>query len=168
LAYLDLGEKQRSPEMAAPYLQRALKSLTAAREAGLRDPAQSAAIDVIRFLLFRAGPENEAALTHLDLSVPERCTGLYVLAHGNILQGRFQAAQTALDQLTRLRRNAADWLLLAGCRQALGDPAAAIAALEQAVRINPRLWQAHQQLGEHYRQLGKRDRADWHERRAVP
>jgi hypothetical protein len=168
LAYLDMGEKQRSPEMAAPYLQRALESLTAASDAGLRDPALSASMDVARFLLFRAVPENSAALTHPDLSVPERCTALYVLAHSDVLQGRFQAALTHLLQLTRLRRNAADWLLLAGCRQALGDPAAAIAALEQAVRINPRLWQAHQQLADHYRQSGNRERTAWHERRAAP
>lgn len=168
LAYLDLGEKQKSPEMAAPYLHRALESLTAASESGLRDPAQFASTEVIRFLLFRSAPEKEAALTHPSLSVPERCTALYVLAHSNILEGRYPAALTHLLQLTSLRRNAADWLLLAGCRQALGEPAAAIAALEQAVRINPRLWQAHHQLAEYYRQLGNRERTAWHERRAVP
>ena len=43
-----------------------------------------------------------------------------------------------------------------------------VAALETAVRINPRIWQLQQHLAELYRQRGDAERAAWHQRRAVP
>ena len=58
-------------------------------------------------------------------------------------------------------------LLLAQLEQAVGDPAY-LQNLETAVRINPRLWQVHEQLADHYRRQGDRVKAEYHQKRALP
>jgi len=73
-----------------------------------------------------------------------------------------------LRQLIRLRRHSVDWLLLADCERALGNEGAFLEALQNAVRLNPRLWKVHRYLAQHYRQQGNQERAVWHEQRAVP
>ena len=72
-----------------------------------------------------------------------------------------------LRQLTRLRRNANDWLLVAQSEWAVGDEAAAVEALEAAVRINTWLPEVHRSLMQFYLQQGNLDRAAWHRARAV-
>src|SRR5262249_51692900 len=113
-------------------------------------------------------PDLPVALTESGLDAGDRCSALFASAYADIQRGAPDAALPRVKELTRLRRDATDWLLLAGCEQAAGNLAGAIAALEQAARINPRLWQAHRQLAEHYRQQGNRERVVWHERRAAP
>jgi len=168
LANLEMADKQRTPQLAAPYLTRTIDALTAVSDQGLRDPELLAALDLARFLLARTAPANESLLNHADLSPSSRCGVLFAHAYAHVQNGAPEAALPYLRELTRLRRHATDWLLLAGSLQATGAGAAAIAALEQSVRINPRLWQAHRQLAEHYDQRGEKQRAAWHQRRAVP
>ena len=81
---------------------------------------------------------------------------------------RRRDALPILNQLNGLRRHSLQWLLLADCENAAGNPAGAIAALENAVRINPRLDSAHQHLADYYRRLGNAERAAYHQRRVVP
>ena len=50
----------------------------------------------------------------------------------------------------------------------LGNPAAHVADLQMVVRINPRLWQIHEYLANHFRQQGDLQQAAWHRQRAVP
>ena len=84
------------------------------------------------------------------------------------MRGHYAEAVAALSELTTLRREAVDWLSLAKYERALGDEAAMYEALLAAVRINPRLWEVQRQLASHFRQLGDAERAEWHQRRAVP
>src|SRR5207247_8715557 len=107
------------------------------------------------------------ALAHRDLVGQDLCNALFFLADGHALHGRPAEAVAALHRLTQLRRHSVDWLLLADCELKLGNQKATMEALENAVRINPRLWKAHQHLAQHYRQQGNVERAAWHERRAV-
>jgi hypothetical protein len=82
----------------------------------------------------------EQALANSDLAEQERGNVLLLLPDAkNALLG-FQGAILALHELQRLRRHPTDWLPLADCEAALGNKTAAIAALNTAVGIDPRLW----------------------------
>ncbi len=168
MAYLALAEKQTSPDSAVPYLHRTIEQLRAAQKGGIRDPSTDVSLDLAEFLLYRRAPAAVTDSSHAKLAANERCSALFVGAYSRILAGAPETALPLVRQLVGLRRNASDWLLLAGCEQAAGNVPASIAALEQAVYINPRLWQAHQQLAEHYRRAGQKQRALLHEQRAVP
>jgi hypothetical protein len=92
----------------------------------------------------------------------------YLYAQALAREGRVQDAVTSVKSITRLRRNAADWILLSDCERALGHTAAEMDALTVAARINPRLWEVHRYLADYYRQQGNQKQAAWHEQRAVP
>jgi tetratricopeptide (TPR) repeat protein len=110
----------------------------------------------------------EAALANPDFTGQERCNALFFRADAEASRGHHADAIVALRELTELRRHSVDWLLLADCERALGHPTAAADALATAVRINPRLWKAHQYLQNYYRDQGDAERAAWHQRRAIP
>jgi predicted Zn-dependent protease len=110
----------------------------------------------------------ERALAFPGLAGQSRCDALFVKAQILAERGKHANAVAALREVTQLRRNRLDWLYLANFLRVLDDQTAAHEALEMAVRINPRQWDAHRYLAEHYRQQGDGERAAWHERRAVP
>ena len=72
-----------------------------------------------------------------------------------------------LRALGTLRRRSTQTLLLAHCERVSGDPGF-IRTMEEAVRINPRLWNVHKLLADHYRRRGDRERAEYHRTRAMP
>jgi hypothetical protein len=90
-----------------------------------------------------------------------------LIAEERIRLGEHAIAANVLRDLTQLRRQSSDWLLLAKCEQAVGNRSASDAALLQAIRINPRLWKVHQDLAERFRQQGEKSLADWHKQRAM-
>src|SRR5580700_455312 len=56
-----------------------------------------------------------------------------------VQRGDLTAARTALERAVALDRGSVDlWMSLAGCCRALGDIAAAGAAVEAALRVEPR------------------------------
>jgi tetratricopeptide (TPR) repeat protein len=170
LAYLEAAELDKDGARVGHYRERGLDLLRRAEEAGLRDPPLDVSLARLYFEL-RAGdglPYLERALERPDLAGPERCNALFLLATNRANAGRMQEAADALHQLTGLRRQPHDWLLLADCEQALGHADAVRDALEGAVRIDPRLGKAHADLAEMYRRQGDAERAAWHEKRAVP
>jgi predicted CXXCH cytochrome family protein len=170
LGYLEVANRHGGEALRASYQQRALDLLAAVRAAGLRDPVVDASLARLRSDLGLGDVCSyaESALAHPDLIGAERCNTLFVLAEAHARQGRPADAVAALRQLTRLRRHPFDWVLLADCERRLGNREADVAALETAVRINPRIWQLQQHLAEHYHQRGDAERAAWHQRRAVP
>jgi hypothetical protein len=170
LGYLEAANRSKEPDRAARFREEGLRLLSGVREAGLRDPAVEVGLGRLRFDLGLggAGKHAVAALADPGLAGQDRCTALFLLADEYHTGGRNREAVEALHELTRLRRHPTDWLLLADCEGALGNQAGKEEALESATRINPRLWKVHQYLAEQYRRRGDRDRADWHQQRAVP
>jgi hypothetical protein len=170
LGYLEVANRQKDAALAAHYQRQALEILTAVRDAGLRDPALDTSLARLRFTLQLDGVRSLAAeaLSHAGFAGQDRCDALFLLADAEAARGRPAAAAAALRELNSLRRHSQQWLLLADCERTLGHPDAAIEALQTATRINPRLSQVHRHLAEHYRKQGDRDRAAWHERRALP
>ena len=139
--------------MADLYRGKALKILTEVRGAGLRDGAVDATLARLRFDMELGGvvPLAESALAFADLDGQDRANALFLIADAHYREGRRRDALPTLNQLNGLRRHSVQWLLLADCENAAGNPAGAIAALENAVRINPRLDSAHQHLADYYR-----------------
>jgi hypothetical protein len=168
IAYAETAVKQRDPALAAVYNDRAVELLWPLAGQDQRD----ARLDYVLFLLSArrnpgaATPRLETALSHPDLPVQLRCDGLQSLARTRAAAGRYGEAVDLLHQLTRLRRQADDWLLLGQYEQARNQPAQAVEALEKAVRINTWLPDVHRSLMQFYLRQGDRERAAWHQVRA--
>ena len=169
LAYLRVSLREDAASVRQ-YQERALKLLSEAREAGLRDPEADADLAQLCFDMGVGGGLKyaESALADPALAGQGRCDALLVLAQEQGKQGNYATALAAFGELTELRRHALDWLLLATCKRALGEGDAAEETLAVAARINPRLWNVHRHLAEYYRQRGDAARAAWHQQRAVP
>lgn len=169
LAYLEVANLEPNAALAATYRARALTSLSAARESGLRGPLLDVSLARVCFDMNRGGVRQyaESALAQTGLAAPDECTALLLLADAHANEGRPAEAIALVQRLSQLRRHSGDWLLLADCERMRGDQRAAMEALETAVRLNPRLGSVHRSLAQYYRGLGDRQRAAWHERRAV-
>lgn len=169
LAYQEAGDREKDFPRKARYHTRALELMSAARGAGLHDGWLDAGLARLRSdtRLGDVLPYAESALDDPTLAGQDRCNALFMVAEARSEQRRYEEAVAALRELTGLRRNAGDWLLLSDSERALGHTGAAETALEKAVEINPRLWKVHEHLAERYRQLGDAERAAWHQERAV-
>ena len=73
-----------------------------------------------------------------------------------------QAALHWYRQLTKLRRVSADFFMLGLCESNAGNVAAAIAAFEQALRIDPTLVPAHEHLARLLQSRGDAERSESH------
>ncbi len=170
LAYLEAANKARHPASAERYREQALALMSEARAAGLCDPVLDASLARLRSDLARGDVVAcaESALSQTGLEAQDRWNALFLLADAHHAAGRYAEAVAALRQLLPLRRHSTQWVLLADCEKALGNEGAAVEALSNAVRINPRLWKLHRYLAEHFRRRGDAGRAAWHQQRAVP
>src|SRR5207248_1226964 len=146
--------------LAAAYNDRAGELLWPLAGLGLNDSR----LEYVLFLL-SAGRSPTQALRHLekalaepDLPIHLRCDGLHNLAKARAAEGRHAEALDLLHQLTCLRRNSEDWLLVAQSERARGNQAAAVEAMEAAVRINTWLPAVHRSLAEFYARQGDNGR----------
>jgi hypothetical protein len=170
LAFLEAANREPVSARAERYRSRSLDLLLQSRTAGLRDPVQDTALARLAFDTGRGDPLAFAddALALPGLVGQDRCNALFVRADALAGRGDTEAAIATLRTLVTLRRQASDWLLRADCENKLGHEAAGLAALEMAVRINPRLWKVHRHLAETFQRQGNAERAAWHRLRAVP
>ncbi|MCI0681927.1 MAG: hypothetical protein L0Y71_07470 [Gemmataceae bacterium] len=171
LGYLEAANRQKDEATAMRYRELALRLLTEARDAGLRDGALDAALARLRFDMELDDGVLELAQSALalgNLDGQDHCNALFLVADMLARQGRRGEAIPYLEKLGRLRRHSIQWLLRADCERDAGNRPGMIDALRTAVAINPRLWKAHLSLADHYRSAGDAMRADWHKRRAVP
>jgi predicted CXXCH cytochrome family protein len=169
MAYAELATSQRDPALTAAYDRRAAELLRPLVGRGLRE----AAVEYILYMIENRneyGPDVVHAEKSLSLpcdSIHFRCEALYAVARARCSRGRYEEAHGLLKELVRLRRDHRDWLLLAACEEGRGDQAAAVQALETALRINTAQPALHKTLAEYYRRQGNVDRANWHSQRAV-
>jgi len=152
------------------WILRARDLLAPLAEDGPRDPLLAAAlvrlqtVDSIEGLV----PLADAVLADPGLPPRDRGDLLFNRARALVAEARFAEAAASLEELTALRRQSIDWLMLGDCRRALGDTKGSVAAYEAAVGIDPRLWAIHRRLAAHHRREGDLEKAAWHEDRAVP
>ncbi|MFM7149480.1 MAG: hypothetical protein ACKO23_06520, partial [Gemmataceae bacterium] len=171
LGYVEAALKVKNPEMSTEYRQRGRQMLQQVRQDGLRDPVMDA---FLAQLLEGESPEMILSLAKSALSQDQgvgghsRCGSLMLLAMNQMRSGAPNEARDALRQLVKLRRQSMDWVLLGQVEAKLGNRDGEREALEQATRINPRLWQVHQYLADLYVKQGNKDKAAYHKQRAVP
>lgn len=170
LSYLEAANRETEATLGDEYRNRALTYLSQAHEIGLQDPMLDASLARLRFILDVGNYQSlaERALKDPEIAGQDRSDAWFLIADAHFAAGRFPEAISALKQLTALRRQHMDWMMLADCQRKLGNDAAHKAALLGAVRINPRLWKVHRRLAELFRAEGDNEQAEWHERRAVP
>jgi predicted CXXCH cytochrome family protein len=168
LAYMELARGEHDLKVMGHYQTQALQLMSAVYAAGLRDPVLTAPLARLHF---DKGQEQgpllaEDAQSSPDLTGPDRCSVLVVIATERFKRQQYKDARAALYELIALRRVADDWLMLANCEKALGNPAAQVAALQMAVRIDPWWQEVHQYLADYFRKTGEQEKAAWHQQRA--
>jgi predicted CXXCH cytochrome family protein len=134
LAYLEVSPSA----LARPVTSEAISLLTALSRADPNDSAIAAALARVFWEVrpAEAIPFAERALAS-GAQAKDRTNALFVAGSLYLQRGDAVRAQAALDELVTLRRNSEDWLLLGHCRWLTGDRTGSIAALEQALAINP-------------------------------
>jgi hypothetical protein len=139
---------------------RSRELLLKSRSQGLRDPEVDATL--AQLLFFNKPTEAvdyaRTALKAPELSIESRLNALFALASHHQQQQRPREALRHLDELTKLRRSAADWELRALCLLQQRDTSQALRALETAVAIDPELLPARKLLIQLYREQGNRDK----------
>jgi hypothetical protein len=170
LAYLEVAEKPEHRRWAPIFREQARTLLEDLYAAGLRDGAACEALaEVYRPQQdLRAGFYAGQALMAKDLTTVQQAQAMAVLADDAIRAGDVPSAAKLLEGVTKLRRGAQDWVMLARCRLTLEQPQSALDALKQAEVIRPDRPDTHQLLAEAYRQLGdaansreNADKAKW-------
>jgi len=164
LAYFALSKRSTTKRKADEYARRGRRLLVEVKAAGLKDGEVDAALAQAAWAHDRAGSIKHArdALGASNLSPISRVNSLYALAAFYSESQQYAMALPILTQLTTLRRNAGDWMLLGDCLLASEDQTKAIAAYERAVQIDPNLVEIHTLLAEYYERTGKPEQAQKH------
>jgi hypothetical protein len=139
LGYLDLAKENPASPFVGQYKALAYQVLTGLRASGPRDPVILAALSRMEFE--RGDPSAEAigrdALASPSINAADRCTALFVVAAERFRLNDFTGAIKMFRDLSELRRNADDWLLISECEKALGNASAQQEALRKASQIDP-------------------------------
>ena len=151
-----------SKHPAPDYGERALVLLRGVRERGLHDPEVDGAL---ADLLLSSDPSAaaESARSALDsekLSAEGYVGALAALSQAHLRAEEYDLAEKSLERLVRVERRASFWLQLGICRGKLGKTEAAIAAVSEAVKIDPAHVDARSLLAALYEQAGQSDRAE--------
>ncbi|HLW68666.1 MAG TPA: multiheme c-type cytochrome, partial [Gemmataceae bacterium] len=170
LAYLGVSGNQNHSKHSAVFVKRGRDLLQAARAAGLRDPIAAQALADVYFNekrdLTSAMALARDVIEAVDSPPEARVRAGYLLAVAEMRENQFASAGLRLGEVTRMRRDANDWLCLAGCSLKLNQPSKGIQALETALQIQPYRPDLHAQLAYINDQLGFRKLAEEHRRKA--
>lgn len=162
LAYFDLSRRAKSRRQADAQMRRVYDRLLQVRREGVHDGQVDTALAQI---IWRQDPQAAASFADSalkDESLPSiaRVNALYALATSYLAQRRVEEALEVLQELTQLRRHAADWSLMGECYFALKDISEGVRALEEAVQIDSNLLEVHTLLAQHYERTGDTNRAE--------
>jgi hypothetical protein len=189
LAYLIVAGRPENARDADAFRERARSLLEAAFTAGLRDGVTAEALaeiywhkDQVRLasgrwpasrggldrLLDRgrAAMYGRHALAAADLTAGDRARALLLMADCDMHEDNFASAAGRLQELTRMRRFAEDWRLLALCYLKQEQPDKALEALRHALAIRPTRPLVHDMLDYVYTRLGDGRRAAEHREKA--
>jgi Flp pilus assembly protein TadD len=149
-------------EKFAFYSSQSEKLLRRAAAEGVEDSAVLAALaihDKARGELAASRRRAEAALADPAISPSDRLVATHALATLFAQEQQFDQALPLAEQLTEWRAEPGDWLLLAACRSQERDLNGAIAALEQAIALDPTLANAYSRLAQLYEARGESAKA---------
>jgi len=161
LAFLALSQDTATEAEATRLSIQGHDLLVRAVQLGLVDPEVDAALAQVVLPHDPRAARDFAtnALKSKSLSARSRVNSLYAIAAELSLQKRFHEASPVLEQLTRMRRNAADWMPIGAMRLASRDLPGAIKAFETAVAIDPNFVEIHKLLAQCYEQIGEDEKA---------
>ena len=167
MAYVEISEKQPTPDGANACREHGRKQLQRAYQLGLHDAATLATL---------AGLEMERGETITAMSIarealrePNADSGghenaRFVLANAFLEQNDLRSAESELLALVKNRRRVEDLLLLAEVYEKRGNPAAALQTLREAEGLNPFQPQLQHVLSMHLFRDGKTTEAERHQR----
>ncbi|HUG70013.1 MAG TPA: cytochrome c3 family protein [Pirellulaceae bacterium] len=164
LAYIQYSRDHDHDESSQPYLTEARPLIASCLAEGLIDaPIALAQAELASLAGDVASAERWArtTLTASDLKSTERAAALRLLVGIALQNNRIAEATSYLTELTRLRRDPRDWVLLGVCRQRAGDIAAAVSAFERLLQIDPAQPETYQLLAPLYRAQNKPELENW-------
>jgi tetratricopeptide (TPR) repeat protein len=168
LALLTISEGTAPKPHRLAYHQEAIRLLEDVAAQGVHDPALDTAL--ARILWQRDLPRTIRLASRALAADPRdpmlRRDAASVLAEAYLGSGKLAEARETLRFLVEVRRAADDWMKLGFCELRLGEPQEAIKALKQAIEIEPHRADLHGFLAQTYQQLGYREQAQHHARRA--
>jgi hypothetical protein len=149
------------PPVDPVYRTRAMELLTSVRQRGLRDGEVEAALAdlLLPTDVHQAAEMARSALQFEDLSGEARANALNTSARAYLQTGQFELAEQQLERLVRIERNATFWLQLAESRMKLDKSSAAIAAVAEAVKIDPWNPETRALLATLHAEAGQKDQA---------
>jgi hypothetical protein len=157
LAYLQQYVNAWQDARLNRYRDNADELLAAAMDQGVVDPALLTA----RALIESSRGNWDATLrytaqaqAHGPLSREDAATVRDLIATSYFNKNQFDAAERQLTLQVQYRRDARDWILLGRCRERQNDVAGAIEALEEVLKIDPRMPETYLVLADLYGRLG--------------
>lgn len=162
LAYLHLSLQEEDPGLSGLYRNQALAYLS---DVLPRDPIDADVLASLAAVHQRHEPQQsqdyaERALQQADISPSARVRALFALSDSLREQGLTEEAIEPLEELVTLRRQGADWYLLAACCYQAGDFNRALEAARKAVEIMPDRIPFRELLAELYSLQGHSKHAD--------
>jgi tetratricopeptide (TPR) repeat protein len=169
LAYLQVSLQESDPPRSGKYRLRARDELRRVEREFSGDGCVLAARALIASLDKPAESVTfaERALRQNSLPPTVRVRALYALSDAYWRQERTDLALPSLEELVKIRRQAADWFRLAVCRYRSGDLPAAADAARVAIEIMPDRSPFHELFAEILEKQGEPGRAAEHRRLAA-
>ncbi len=169
LAYLQRYRNSPDAPTAARDLSAAQPLLAAVLARGIEDgriALAMAELAAARSDLAQAEHWGRRTLNHERAGTTERISALRLVGGLELRSERIGDARERFDELALLARDPRDWMLLAICRQRLGDVSGAIAALERVLEIDPAQPETYELLAPLYAATGNKEQEQFCRQRA--
>jgi Tetratricopeptide repeat/Cytochrome c554 and c-prime len=165
LALIKVSTKTPNDPAALHYRQQGVERLQQLIQQGYRNQELSEMtieLDVEAGQILRAAELSQQLLEKPQLDAWSRIRMLTVHSRAMMQTNRFAEAIDDLTELTKLRFEAEDWVMLGLCQQNLGNHQRAIEAVEKALEIDPSLGGVHQFLAVICDSAGQFEKARYH------
>jgi len=167
-AWLRYGDSLKTRERFAAF-DKAATRLHRVYQAGMQDAGVSGGLAYLHWI--KRDPVcidfAQQALSSPDCTAKIRSDSLIVLGDMHFERGDMEAAESAFDELTRLRLRYTDWQMLGICRARLGKIDEAILALQAAVKLKPGSVELHLLLATILNTAGQKSLAETHRKIAL-
>ena len=167
-AWLRYGDSLKTRERFAAF-DKAATRLHRVYQAGMQDAGVSGGLAYLHWI--KRDPVcidfAQQALSSPDCTAKIRSDSLIVLGDMHFERGDVEAAESAFDELTRLRLRYTDWQMLGICRARLGKIDEAILALQAAVKLKPGSVELHLLLATILNTAGQKSLAETHRKIAL-
>jgi len=167
-AWLRYGDSLKTRARGAAFAE-AAQRLHRVYQAGIQDAGVSGGLAYLHWI--KRDPVcidfAQQALRSPECTAEIRSDSLIVLGDMHFERGDMVAAESAFDELTRLRLRYTDWQMLGICRARLGKIDEAILAFQTAVKLKPGSVELHFLLANVLNTAGQKSLAEEHRKTAM-